>query len=136
MHLKQMEREGGLRMHYVIDDFVWVAIGIAVVAFLFVLGAAYIFLDEGVKRLIRSFHRPASLTIQNVASQPVKTRSAISTSAGKSGHILQGIKSQWVKSKRSTRLSLWRTFRSKVSGAKSGTLHFHIRHHNPAKAKS
>lgn len=109
-------------MHYVIDDFVWIAIGLVVVAFLFMLGAACIFLDEGIRRLIRSFRKPASLTIQGAV--------------GKSGEMLQGIKSQIINPDRSAGPTFWHTLRSKVRDAKSGTFHFHIGHRKPANAKS
>jgi len=46
-------------MHVLIDDFAWIAIGLVLVAFLFMIGAAYILIVEGLKSLAQSFRKIA-----------------------------------------------------------------------------
>jgi hypothetical protein len=44
-------------MHALIDDFAWIALGLAVLTVLFMIGAGFILLDEGLKTLIQSVRR-------------------------------------------------------------------------------
>ena len=40
-------------MHAIIDDFAWIFIGLAVISVFFIIGLAFIFLDEGLRILFR-----------------------------------------------------------------------------------
>ena len=123
-------------MHSIIDDFAWVTIGLVVVAFLFLLGAAYIFLDEGVRILVRSFRKPAGEPIPSSASQAINSNSASLPATGMPRRMPQGPHPPLVPPHRTTGPALWRTFRSRIHEAKSETyMRLHIGRHKPANAK-
>lgn len=121
-------------MHSIIDDFVWIAIGLAVVAFLFMLGAAYIFLDEGIRRLIRSSRKPAGATIPNLDSQTIRSNSARLANTGIPSQMPGYKGAPLIKPHSRRRPTLWQTVRGKVKSV--GHLHLHLGHHKPANAKS
>lgn len=111
-------------MHFFIDDLVWVAIGLVVVAFLFMLGAAYIFLDEGIRRLFRSHRKPATVTVPNLATQVVRTPNQMSRYK------------PLVPPQSGTHTGLWRKMRLRVRGIRPADhLHLHLGRHKPANAK-
>lgn len=123
-------------MHSIIDDFAWVAIGLVVVAFLFLLGAAYIFLDDGIRRLVRRLRKPAGVAIPRLASQTIEPSSGRLSAPGKPDRMPKGPHAPLVNPHRASGPAIWRTLRAKIREAKSGThLRLHLRHHKPANAK-
>lgn len=120
-------------MHSIINDFAWVAVGLVFVAFLFVLGAAYIFLDEGIRTLIRNYRKPADIP----GSQSAGSNPAGLNASSSSTRQVQGQYRPLVPPRRATIPDFWRNLQSKIHQAKSGTImRRHIGHRKPANAKS
>lgn len=102
-------------MNAIIDYIAWIAIGLGIVAVLFVLAMAYILMDEGVRRVARSF-RQAKTAQTN--PQNVQSATANLTAALQSGR------------------ALWSAVQPKLRAARLGTfLHIHIGHNKTADAK-
>lgn len=123
-------------MHYFIDDLVWIAIALLIVAFLFMLGAAYIFLDEGIRRLVRSIRKPGRTAIPNKASQTIQANSAIPSASRNPSMSPQGPRASLVEPQQSRGGTMWHTVCSTVRESKSRTCsHLRIGHNKPANAK-
>lgn len=125
-------------MHWIIDDFAWVVIALVVVAFLFVLGTAYIFLDEGVRYLVRRIRKSAGAAGPRSASQATKSEKEELSASARSSRLPQGPHLPLVNPHHATSPTIWRRLRAKGREVKSGSrfrLHLHLRHRNPANAK-
>ncbi|MEJ2010278.1 MAG: hypothetical protein P8Z30_19345 [Acidobacteriota bacterium] len=123
-------------MHSIIDDFAWVVIGLVVVAFLFVLGTAYIFLDEGIRYLVRRIRKPAGVAGPRLASQATKSEPVRFSATGIPSQPPQGPHPPLVNPHHATSPTIWRRLRAKVREIKSRTLlRLHLRHHKPANVK-
>lgn len=123
-------------MQSFIDYVAWVAIGLIIVALPFALGAAYIFLDEAVRRLTRSVRKPRRSAISRLGSQTAQSDPERLRATERLSQTLQGPHPALAKPRRTASPTIWRTAQGKFREAKSQRcLRLHIGHHKPANAK-
>lgn len=123
-------------MHSIIDDVAWVAIGLVVVAFLFLLGTMYILLDEGVRRLVRSLRKPAGAKAQTLASTSAGGASVGLEAAQRANRARKALHPPLVNPHQTGRYAIWHALRTRMREARSGNYwRLHDRHHKPADAK-
>lgn len=115
-------------MHALIDDFAWIAIALVVVTLLFMVGAAVILLDEGLRAIVRAFRKRAAAPS---VSSVMTNLSSVSTDLRREAECaLKWITAPVGNSLRAAIPAIWHTERPKALAAKpERPLRLHAGHH-------